>query len=175
MVVRCLLKIPSGRNCLMPNNNPSDRIFTLHYGFFFFAYSFFDKCTETWIRVVLSIYTKLTTILPSRKVRYGSSLFLWRRNVWRKLTWKWRQNLKLRQNVKVRKKTFPSPGRVHGNSGRVCKKLNTRPGFPWFPTDYDIVTSFLTSWRNFHPSFCQTFQRQHIREEPNWTFLDRKM
>ena len=32
------------------------------------------------------------------------------------------------------KMTFPSPGRIHGNSGRVCKKkafLHTGPEFPW--------------------------------------------
>ena len=39
-----------------------------------------------------------------------------------------------------------------------------------------ILTSSLMSWGHFHVSFHQTFQRQHnIKEEPNRTFLDRKM
>ena len=72
--------------------------------------------------------------------------------------------------------------------------LHTRPGFPWtrpglgnvilnegFETtlvhdvSMTILTSFFTSWRHFHVSFCQTFQHQCIREEPYRTFLDRKM
>ena len=38
-----------------------------------------------------------------------------------------------------------------------------------------ILTSFLTSWRQFHVSFCQTFRRQGIGEEQYQTFLDQTM
>ena len=58
-----------------------------------------------------------------------SSLIRWRWNVWWKLTWKWRQNVKiviLTSCTRVVlhpscKTTFPSSGQVHGNPSRVCK------------------------------------------------------
>ena len=71
--------------------------------------------------------------------------------------------------------------------------LHTRPGFSWtrpglgnvvlhdlnegYETTlvHDVSMTILTSWRHFHVSFCQTFRRQRIREEPYRTFLDKKM
>ena len=72
-------------------------------------------------------------IFRSGKVRYGASLIRWRRNVWRKLTWKSRQDVKMMPNSLCTrvvldsscKTTFPSPGRFHGNPGRVCKKVSS--------------------------------------------------
>ena len=104
----------------------------------FLANSPFDNCIQAWICVVLSILRQDNYIFIN--VRFGSALIRWRRNVWRKPTWKWPQDvindvkiailtsctrvvLHVRRHFLSCKTTFPSPGRAHGNSGRVCKNI----------------------------------------------------
>ena len=80
---------------------------------------------------------KKNYIFRPRNVRFGSSPIHWRRNVWLKndvnmtsRCQKWRGNVKiviLTSCTRVvlqplSKTTFRSPGRVHRNTGRVCKK-----------------------------------------------------
>ena len=118
----------------------------------FLAYSSFDNAFRLEYVLFYQFYAKITTFFRSRNVRFGSSLIRWCRNVWWKLTWKWRQDVKKwRQNVKIViltsctrvvlhpscKTTFPSPDRVYGNSGRVCKKIIF---FPFLSEYYHKIT-----------------------------------
>ena len=96
-------------------------------------------------RLFYQCFAKITTFFLSRKVRYGSSLIRWSQKVWRKLTWKWRQDVKTDVRIVILTSCMtvvpPLPvgfteipvgyarqhflasvlGRVHGNPGRVCK------------------------------------------------------
>ena len=83
-----------------------------------------------------SILCRNNYIFQSRDVWFGSYLRCWRCNFWRKMISTWRQNMlndiKMSQSTSWHnaressytscKTTFPSPGWVHGNSGRVWKK-----------------------------------------------------
>ena len=73
----------------------------IHYGFFFLrtlystiAFRLVNECV-----LFYQIYAKNNYIFRSRKIRYGFSLIRWHRNVLRKLTWKWRQDIK--NDVKI--------------------------------------------------------------------------
>ena len=59
-----------------------------HYGCFFLHT--FPSTIAFRLEYVLfyQFFAKIATFFLSRKVQYGSSLIRWRRNVWRKLTWK---------------------------------------------------------------------------------------
>ena len=82
---------------VMPNSYPSDGIFNLHRRTVmdYFSCTLFLRHLHLDLkRVVLSVLRSNNYILRSRKIWYGFSLIRWRRNVWRKLTWKWRQDVK---------------------------------------------------------------------------------
>ena len=127
-----------GNNCSASRGSPNDaeqlpewRNFQFaqknQYGFFYLHTIPSTIAFRLDCMLFYQFYAKITR---RRKVRCGSS----RRNVWRKLTWKWRQDVQ--NDVKIViltsctrvvlhlscKTTFPSPGRVHGNPGRACKK-----------------------------------------------------
>ena len=134
----------------MPNSYPEWRNFQFapnnHYGFFFL-----HTCHSTiafGLEYVLfyQTYAEITTFFRSRYVRFGSYLRCWSRNVWRK---NWRQHDEMtskRQNsypdamhesrliplpppphTHTCKTTFPNPGRIHGNSGRICNNTQFEP------------------------------------------------
>ena len=71
-------------------------------------------------------YAKITTFFRSRKVRIGFSLIRLRRNVWRQLTWK------RRQDVKNDGKTLKSPYWLHAlelSYTPSCKTTFPNSGF----------------------------------------------
>ena len=87
---------------------------------------------------------KIATLFfySNKEYSVGHSLIRWDRNVWRKLTWKWHQDVK--NDIKTSKSSslrharessytpscktiFPGPGWVHGNIGRVCKNIFSGP------------------------------------------------
>ena len=72
----------------------------------FLAYYSFGSAIAFRLEYVLfyQFYAKLTTFFGSKKVRYGSSLIRWHRNVWRKLSWKWCQGVK--NEVKTSKSSY---------------------------------------------------------------------
>ena len=124
--------------CLvMPNSNPEWWNFQFepnnHYGFFFLHTlpSQLHLCLKM---LFYQKYTQITTFYDQEV--FGSYLRSWRQNILRKMTSTWHQDVQ--NDVKIViltsctrvvlhpscKTTFPSPGRVHGNSDRVCKNIS---------------------------------------------------
>ena len=133
----------------MTNSYPSGRIFSLHRRTIMDSFScvFFLWQLHLDLNMCYFIYyANITTFFDQEKVQYGYSLIRWRWNIWQKPTWKWRQDVKNDVRIPILtsctrvvlhpscKTTFPSPGRVHGNPGRVCKKKfsDRRKGRPLF-------------------------------------------
>ena len=133
---------------VMPNSYPEWRNFQFepnnHYRFFFLHTLPSTIAFRLEYVLFYQLYAKITTFFSIKK---RSVRLLGRRLVWRKLTRKWRQDVKddvstseMMSNVKIViltsctrvvlhpscKTTFPSPGRVHENPGRVCKKRDVR-------------------------------------------------
>ena len=95
---------------------PSTIAFRLEYVLFYQFYAkittFFDQ--EKWVRLLS--YTLTSKRLAETDVKVMSRRQKWRQN---RHTDVMHENLSYTPHCKT---TFPSPGRVHGNPGLVCKK-----------------------------------------------------
>ena len=109
----------------------------------FLAYSSFDNCIFSFEPVLsFQFHAKITTFFRSRNGCYGSSLRCWCRNIWQKLTWKWRQDVKISYWHHAQKSSytphvrrhFLSPFRDHRNPGQVCKN--------WLSKSFGLFQSY---------------------------------
>ena len=119
------------------NSYSSDGIFNSHRATIMDCFSFIlflqhlYSCLN-WCYFI-KIYAQITTFFDQEMFCSVPILRHWRRNVWRKTKSTWRQDVK--NDVKIiiltsctrivlhpLCKSLPSPGRVHRNSGWVCKK-----------------------------------------------------
>ena len=133
-------------NCLasqgLPNNYSTDGIFNSHRKTIMESFS----CAHFLRKLYLNfhMHCHINTTLKylhfrSRHEWFGFYLQRWRRNVWWKMTAKsdvmtskmtcdvkrtpWRHAWESSYTPPSCKTTFPSPGRVYGNSCRVCKNV----------------------------------------------------
>ena len=82
----------------MPNSYPRDRLFNLHRRTIMDSFSCILFLRQLHLDLNMCCYINFALnnyIFQSRKVWYGSSLIYWRWNVWQKMTWKWRQDIKM--------------------------------------------------------------------------------
>ena len=137
---------------VMPNSYPEWRNFRFapnnHYGFFFLHTLPSTIAFRLEYVLFYQFYAKITTFFNEKK--FGTALLLYV-DVWRKLTWKWRQDVKIVKLTSCTrvvlhpscKTTFPIPGRVHGNPCRVCKKMFSpllcTGNFKWIQDKYLIM------------------------------------
>ena len=141
----------------LPNSYPSDGIFNSHRRTIMDSFPWIHFLRKLYLKFHMRCYINTTMnylLFRSRHDQFGFCLKRWRRNVWRKMTanwtwWrqKWRVTSKSHPDVMLEscltplltcKTTFPSSGRVYGNSCRVCKKndvLNTVRG-PKLPSEH---------------------------------------
>ena len=171
----------------MPNSYPEWRNFQFalhnHYGFFLL------HALPSTIKCVLcyQIYAEITTFFDQELFRLVPIQDIDVENFGWKLTSAWREDIK--DNLKVvilmpcmrvilhpSYKTLPSPGGVHGNSGRVCKlkfpcQCQIRKSSCWVCKKFffliPIISSFYStvpeSWVNYTWFiFFSIFSNAHI-------------
>ena len=116
---------------VMPNSYSSDWIFNLHRRIImdYFSCILFRRQMHLGLTMYcfINFTLKATTFFDQEKFGTAPLLYVDVETFGRKLMWKWRQDVK--NDVKIVmhessytscKTSFPSPGWVHGNPGRVC-------------------------------------------------------
>ena len=104
-------------------------------------------------------YAKITTFFRSRDVRFGSSLIRWRRNFWRELTWKWRQDDK--NDAKTSKSSYWHRARESSYTPHVRRHFLAPVGFTEIPVGYARMTVYWI-WRSTEFQ-CFTLKFQYSR------------
>ena len=123
---------------VMPHSYPSDGIFNLHPITIMDSYSCIVFLRHLHIDLNICYFInftlKITTFLLSRKVRYVFSLIRWRRKVWLKLTWTWRQNIK--NDVQTSKSSYWRCARESSYTPHVRLHFRAPVGFTDIPVGY---------------------------------------
>ena len=124
----------------MPNSYPTDGIFNLHRRTIMFILLPFS-CILFLRQLHLDLnmccfinFTLKSLYFLSRKVRCGSFLIRWRRNVWGKLMWKWRQYVK--NDIKMSKSSYWRPAGESSYTPHVRRHFLAAVGFTEIPVGY---------------------------------------